>query len=96
MTVEAVIVNTRSDIDDSVSDDEIIADLFRLARTGRYHSAEPLLDEAGRMYPAEPVGRIKACLKRLAEILWDTDHGGCASEYKRQRTTKRGSQLATA
>jgi hypothetical protein len=96
MTVEAKNVSTRSDNDQSVSDDEIVADLFRLARTGRYLRAEPLMEEAGRMYPSEPSERIKACLKRLAEILWDTDHGGCATEYKRQRTTKRGSQLATA
>lgn len=34
--------------------------------------------------------------KRLAEILWDTDHGQYASQYKRQRTSKRSSQLPTA
>ncbi|ELQ8317726.1 hypothetical protein B382_19175 [Stutzerimonas stutzeri B1SMN1] len=96
MTVEAKNVSTRSDNEQPVSDDEIVADLFRLARTGRYHTAEPLMEEAGRMYPSEPSERIKACLKRLAGILWDNDHGGCATEYKRQRTTKRGSQLATA
>ena len=96
MTVEAKNVSTRSNNDLSVSDDEIVADLFRLARTGRYLKVEPLLEEAMRMYPAEPFERIKACLKRLAGILWDNDHGGYATEYRRQRSTKRSSHLATA
>lgn len=68
-----------------VSDDEIIADLFRLARTGRFRKVAPLLEEAKSMYPAEPMERITACVKRLGEILWDTDHGGYAAEYKRHR-----------
>lgn len=96
MSVEANAVSTPNEQDQPISDDEIVADLFRLARTGRYLKVEPLLEEAKRMYPAEPAERIKACLKRLAGILWDNDHGGYATEYKRQRTTKRGSHLATA
>ncbi|WP_121498287.1 hypothetical protein [Pseudomonas aeruginosa] len=96
MNVEAITVSKPNAQLQVVSDDEIVADLFRLARSGRFRKAEPLMREAERMYPAEPVERIKACMKRLAEILWDNDHGGYASEYKRQRSTKRGSQLATA
>ncbi len=89
MTVEADSVSTGSEQDRLISDDEIVADLFRLARTGRYRKAAPLIEEAKRMYPGEPIERIKAFTKRLAEILWDTDHGQYASEYKRQRTSKR-------
>lgn len=95
MNVEVSNVSTPNAQAQLLSDDEIVANLFRLARTGCYLKVEPLMEEAQQMYPTEPVERIKACMKRLAEILWDNDHGGYASEYKRQRTTKRGSQFAT-
>lgn len=85
-----------NDSSPSVSDDEIVADLFRLARTGRFRRAEPLLREAESMYPAEPQERIKSCLIRLGEILWDTDHGGYATEYKMQRRTKTSDHFASA
>lgn len=59
-----------------VSDLEIVADLFRLARSGRFRKIEPLLKEAAAMYPLEPVNRIKECLGQLADIFRATDHGG--------------------
>lgn len=71
-----------------VSDDEIMADLFRLARTERFRTVAPLLSEAGAMYPLESPERIHACLKQLGEKLWDTDHGGYATEYKQHRRSK--------
>lgn len=77
-----------------VSDDEIVADLFRLARTERFKQAAPLLKEAESMYPYEPQERIRSCLRRLGEILWDTDHGGYATDYKLRRRHQRSSLSA--
>jgi hypothetical protein len=74
--------------DKQVSDEEIVADLFRLARTERFKKVAPLLKEAEAMYPSEPPERIKACLKLLGGMLWDTDHGGYATEYKQHRRPK--------
>ena len=71
-----------------ISDDEIVADLFRLARTDRFRTVAPLLQEAEAMYPSESPERIRACMKQLGNTLWDTDHGGYATEYKRHRRPK--------
>lgn len=80
--------------DAQISDDEIVADLFRLARSERFKQVGPLLKAAEAMYPAEPPLRIKSCLKTLAGLLWDTDHGGYAAEYKRHRRTSGSSRRA--
>jgi len=72
----------------AISDDEIVAGIFRLAKSGRFHHVEPLLQEAESMYPSEPGERIKACLKRLGEILWDADYQGFATEFRHQRRPK--------
>lgn len=53
-----------------VSDEEIVADLFRLARTGRFKKVAPLLREAESMYLTEPSERIKTCMKRLGYRPW--------------------------
>lgn len=79
-----------------VSDEEIVADLFRLARTERFKHAAPLLREAESMYPHEPQERIRSCLLRLGEILWDTDHGDYATEYKRHRRHQKSSLSISA
>lgn len=76
------------------SDEEIVADLFRLARTERFTKLAPLLKEAEAMYPSEPPERIRTCLTRLGEILWKTDHGCYATEYKHHRRPK-GTGLLT-
>lgn len=73
----------------SVSDEEIIADLFRLARSGRFLEAKPLLAAGEQMYPNEPKERVRDCLRRLSINLWDTDHGGYATEYKHQHRNPR-------
>ncbi len=80
----------------SVSDEEIVADLFRLARSGRFLEAKPLLAAGEQMYPNEPKERVIECLRRLSKILWDADHGGYATEYKRQRRHPRSSLSASA
>jgi hypothetical protein len=54
---------------EQISDDMIVADLFRLARSGRFRKAAPLARAANAMYPTETPARIKSCLFRLGEIL---------------------------
>lgn len=76
---------TRIDKPVEFTDEEIVADLFRLARSGRFRKVEPLQQEAEALYPLESPARIKTCMKRLAEILWESDHGGYATEYMNQR-----------
>ncbi|HBP1602275.1 TPA: hypothetical protein L5U90_003378 [Pseudomonas aeruginosa] len=96
MNVEVVTVSKPNAQLELVSDDEIVADLFRLARSGRYLKAEPLLAAGASLYPNEPQERIKKCLRLLAERLWDTDHGGYATDYRLQRRHPRSSHAACA
>ncbi|MDP2780481.1 hypothetical protein [Devosia sp.] len=96
MIVETKGVSQPNDTVQPVSDDEIVADLFRLARSGQYLKAKPLLAAGALLYPQEPKKRIKNCLVRLGEILWDTDHGGFATEYKLDRRHQRSSLTASA
>lgn len=69
-------------------DMEIIADLFRLARTGRFKRVATLLREAEKLYPAEPAERIKDCLRRLGEIFLENDYQGFATDYRLQAKTR--------
>ncbi len=71
-----------------VSDDEIVADLFRLARTEQFRRASDLLAAGQSMHPKESEDRIKSCMQRLGDILWDTDHGDYATEYKLDRSRR--------
>ncbi|HBO2935046.1 TPA: hypothetical protein L4R50_000040 [Pseudomonas aeruginosa] len=95
-SIEANNASTPCDNGQRISDDEIVADLFRLARSGRYLKAEPLLAAGASLYPNEPQERIKKCLRLLAERLWDTDHGGYATDYRLQRRHPRSSHAACA
>lgn len=72
----------------AVSDDEIVAAIFRLAKSGRFTRVGPLLQEALEIYPSEPVERIKKCINRLGEILWDADYQGFATEFRLHRRPK--------
>lgn len=63
-------------------DEEIVADLFRLARSGRFRRVGPLLLEAQSMYPAEPAERIRDCLRQLGRKLYETDYQGYASDSR--------------
>jgi hypothetical protein len=95
-SIEANSTSTSCGNDQRISDDEIVADLFRLARSGRYLKAEPLLAAGASLYPNEPQERIKKCLRLLAERLWDTDHGGYATDYRLQRRHPHSSRAACA
>ncbi len=52
-----------------VADDIIIAELFRLARSGRHMRVATLRTEAAALFPEVPDERIQDCLKRLARML---------------------------
>lgn len=56
-----------------VTDDEIIAEAFRLARSGRFRRADPLKAEVMRLFPAEPESRIRNCLGMLCKRLIDAE-----------------------
>lgn len=63
------------------TDDEIVAELFQLARSGRYCRLRPLLEEVKRAHPQEPAERIDACAQKLGELLYERDYMGFATEY---------------
>lgn len=67
-----------------MTDDEIIAGLFRLARSGRFLRAAPLLAAGEQLYPAEPKERLRECLCRLGHMLWDAGCGGYVAEHNGQ------------
>lgn len=66
-----------------VSDDEVVADLLQLARSGQIHTVSELLSAAKANLPGETEERIKRCVKKLATILWDCDYQGHQSEFRR-------------
>tara|TARA_R110002124_G_scaffold128157_9_gene288599 strand:+ start:8525 stop:8761 length:237 start_codon:yes stop_codon:yes gene_type:complete len=66
-----------------VSDSEIVADLFRLARSGQIHAVPELIEAAKQYLPCETEERIKSCIKQLANILWDCDYQGYQSESQK-------------
>lgn len=76
------------------SDEEIVADFFRLARTGRFTRAAELLTEGEALYSTVPPERLKSCLRRLGEMLWDSDYVGYATEYMQHRRPKGSGLLA--
>lgn len=51
----------------AISDIEIMAGLFRLARRGRFVSLEMLLRAGEECYPEESPERIRACPKQLGK-----------------------------
>ena len=85
-----------NDLNPVVSDDEIVADLFRLARSGQFRQAAPLQEAGESMYPNEPKDRIHNCMRRLGEILWDADYCGYATEFKPHRRRPRRPSSANA
>lgn len=76
-----------------LSDDEIVADMFRLARTGEHYRIESLLAAAQALYPDEPAERIRSCAKQLAKILWNADYQGMCAEYSRHKRSRRRDEL---
>jgi len=73
----------------AISDDDILAEVFRLARTGNFLRLEPLLEEAERVLPDIEPSRLKVCLRKLASRLWDSDYMGYTTEYLRSQTKSR-------
>ncbi len=50
-------------------DDEIIASLLQLAKSGRFKKAKPMLSEVIGMFPDVAISRIRDCLNRLAAMI---------------------------
>ncbi len=80
----------------ALTDDEIVAELLQLARSGRYLRLRPLLEEVKRAHPQEPAERIDACARKLAELLWERDYMGFATEYRARGLNKLSSTAARA
>lgn len=70
------------------TDDEIVAELLQLARSGRFRRLRPLLEEVKRAHPQEPAERIDACAQKLGELLWERDYMGFATEYRARGLNK--------
>lgn len=79
----------------STGDDEIVAELFQLARTGRFLCAAELLEEAARRHPRVPRERLDQGLRDLGQRLWACDYQGWRTEYLRQRRRTPGTHHTT-
>lgn len=54
---------------EDVSDEEIIAHTVRLARSGRFVVARPLMDELIQTYSDQPLERVKDCARQAADLM---------------------------
>ena len=59
------------------------ASLFKLAKSDQYLNAEDLLQAGREMHPGVSEAVFEEGVNRLANRLWDTDHGGFRTEYMR-------------
>lgn len=71
-----------SEAHDELSDDQIIMELFRMARSGRFRQVAPLKEAALEMLKPISAQRIDICLANLADILYENDYQGYASDYR--------------
>lgn len=62
--------------------DAIVADLFRLARTGRYLAVDTLLDAAEDLHPNVLRCELELGCRMLRRVLWDNDYYGFRSELE--------------
>lgn len=80
-------MNLYADVPDE--DITIVADLFQLARSGRFRSAKDLMAAASEGNPTLAEEQLKRCCGHLANILFKADHGGYGTEYQRTKRPKR-------
>lgn len=73
---------TLNEAHDELSDDQIIMELFRMARSGRFRQVAPLKEAALEMLKPISAQRIDICLAKLADILYENDYQGYASDYR--------------
>lgn len=80
-------MNLYADVPDE--DITIVAELFQLARSGRFRNVEDLVSAASEGNPDVSEEQLKRCCKHLANILFKSDHGGYGDEYVRTKRSKR-------
>lgn len=66
----------------------IVAELFRMARSGRYRKLNVMLADAPNFIPDTSAEQIKRCAKHLGNILFDSNHGGYGDEILRSNRAK--------
>ncbi|MHC5194680.1 hypothetical protein ACYSUW_13095 [Pseudomonas frederiksbergensis] len=74
---------------DSLEDVEVVANLFRLSRTGAIHTVDDLKAQARVLMPGVGAEQLSRALRGLATKLWDSNHGGFRNEYRRSRERMR-------
>lgn len=77
-----------------VADMEVVGHLFRLARTEKYRDVKSLREAARRDMPEVSEQLLTDSFAALAEILWQSDHGGYATEYKTTKLKNKARQGA--
>lgn len=60
---------TQAPVAPEISDMEIVAHLYRMARTGAYDSRQHLMLSAKEDFPEFPMERIEKCMQILANRL---------------------------
>lgn len=66
----------------------IVAELFRMARSGRYRKLKVMLEDAPNFIPDIGEEQLKRCAKHLGSILFDSNHGGYGEELLRSTRAK--------
>lgn len=64
-----------------LTDIEIVAELFQIARTGLFHTKEALMEQAALQFPDESPERLKDCSRQLGERLKESNYNEHADEY---------------
>ncbi|MGE8065214.1 hypothetical protein [Pseudomonas sp. NPDC089569] len=74
---------------DLLEDVEVVANLFRLSRTGAIQTVDDLKAQARALMPGVGSEQLTRALRGLATKLWETNHGGFRNEYRRTRGRNR-------
>lgn len=73
-------------------DEEIVAELFQIARTGQFVTKEALLEQASLQFPGESRARLESCSRKLGQILMNANYNNYADEWNkpgRHRTSRK-------
>lgn len=66
----------------------IVAELFRMARSGRYKKLKVMLADAPNFIPDTSDEQLNRCAKHLSDILFDSNHGGYGDAFLQNNRTK--------
>ncbi len=81
---------------DALEDVEVVANLYRLSRTGAIHTVDDLKSQASALMPGVGAEQLTRAMRGLATKLWDSNHGGFRNEYRLSRGRKRVPPLSQA